>query len=144
MAPDRRELLRRAYEASFYFGDFQQWEAAFDGWEIDPIQIQGETAGVVFHNGPAFHFCKFTQAPVGRDILRRYPGELIAKYGYATTTTPKWDTRQQRFNERIGMTRTGETELVVLYRIDIIRSNLCQQQQSPGQCSQAPNWRSVD
>jgi hypothetical protein len=117
------DIIGRLWETSPLFLTREEFERSLDGWEIDPVYgVSGEVIGVFLVKGPDFHYAKFDpNYQVGRDILRRYPGELITRHGYATTKTPKDDTRQQRFNERLGFYRMGEDEYDVLYRIDKLR-----------------------
>jgi len=101
----------------------EQFGKTLDGWDIEPVLRADGSIGIVFiSRGPEFHFQKFgTDIQASRAHLKKYPGELIAQYGYATTRTPKSETRQQRFNERLGFYRVGEDEENILYRIDHLR-----------------------
>jgi len=100
----------------------EQFEQSLEGWFLDTIQGPNGIAAVFVVKGPMFHFAKFDPTvKATRDHLRKYPGSLIAKYGYATTTTPKEDTRQRRFNERLGFFQTGEDDLDIHYRIEKLK-----------------------
>lgn len=100
----------------------EQFEQTLDGWEIDPVlRADGSIAAVFVVKGPEFHFAKFDGLHASRAHLKKYPGELIAQYGYALTKTPKTDTRMQRFNERLGFYRVGEDDWDIHYRIDQLR-----------------------
>lgn len=100
----------------------EQFSQSLDGWELEPVLRADGSIFVIFVvKGPEFHFAKFGDETASMAQLRKYPGELIAKYGYALTKTPKAATRQQRFNERLGFYRIGEDQFDVLYRIDHLR-----------------------
>jgi hypothetical protein len=100
----------------------EQFEQSLEGWFLDTIHGPNGIAIVFVVKGPMFHFAKFDPTvKATRDHLRKYPGSLIAKYGYATTTTPKEDTRQRRFNERLGFFQTGEDDLDIHYRIEKLK-----------------------
>ncbi len=107
----------------------EEFAKSLDGWELEPILRGDGSVWVVFVvKGPEFHFAKFGEDPARMAELRKYPGELIARYGYALTKTPKSATRQQRFNERLGFYRVGEEDDYILYRIDHLRKkeSICQ------------------
>lgn len=101
----------------------EQFEQSLDGWTLDPVlRDDGSICFIFVSKGPEFHFQKFgTDVQASREHLRKYPGEIIAAHGYALTRTPKTDTRQQRFNERLGFYRVGEDEWDIHYRIDHLR-----------------------
>jgi hypothetical protein len=113
------DLIGLLWEDSPLFLTRAEFEKTLEGWTLDPVYVNGEMVGVFVVKGPQFHFSKFSPAyQAGRDILRKYPGQLIERYGYATTSTPKDDARQRRFNERLGFRVVGEDEYDVQYRID--------------------------
>lgn len=101
----------------------EQFEQSLEGWTLDPVLRQDGSIAIIFvSNGPEFHFAKFgTDIPASRAHLKKYPGEIIAQYGYALTRTPKTDTRMQRFNERLGFYKIGDDEFDIVYRIDHLR-----------------------
>jgi len=112
------ELLWQQSREKLYITQ-AQFEQSLEGWFLDTIQGPNGIAAVFVVKGPMFHFAKFDPlVNATRDHLRKYPGSLIAKYGYATTTTPKEDARQRRFNERLGFFQTGEDDLDIHYRIE--------------------------
>lgn len=101
----------------------EQFEQSLDGWTLDPVLREDGSIGIIFvSKGPEFHFQKFgTDIQATRAILKKYPGEIIARHGYALTKTPKTDTRQARFNRRLGFFVTGEDEFDFHMRIDHLR-----------------------
>lgn len=126
---NRFELLSMLYERSPLYISFEHFSDSLAGWELDPIFFDGGLAGIFVLRGPEFHFCKTNSAyQAGRGILAKYPGSLIAKHGFATTRTPIEDTRQQRFNLRLGFYEVARDEFDIHYRIDQMRSKekLCQ------------------
>lgn len=108
---DRLYITREAFEESL------------NGWTLEPMCRDDGAVGFIFSSrGPEFHFSTFgTGMQATRAVLKKYPGEIIARYGFALTKTPKPDIRQQRFNERIGFYRVGEDEYDIFYRIDQMR-----------------------
>jgi hypothetical protein len=116
------ELIDRLWSDSPLFLTREEFEQSLAGCEFDPVVHEGATVGVFVVKGPEFHFAKWDPLhQCSRDILRRYPGELIERYGYALTRTPKDDARQRRFNERLGFCAVGEDEYDVIYRIEKLR-----------------------
>lgn len=105
------------WERSPLFLTREQFTEAMQGWEMEPV---GDGPAVIFAvKGPEFHFCKLDDAyQAGREILKRYPGELIARHGFAITRTPKDDTRQQRFNRRLGGSIVGETQHDFIFKFE--------------------------
>jgi hypothetical protein len=101
----------------------EQFSQSLEGWTLDPTLRADGSVGIIFvSKGPEFHFSKFgSDIQISRQHLKRYPGDIIKQHGYALTKTPRSDTRQVRFNERIGFYRIGEDEFDVHYRIDHLR-----------------------
>lgn len=116
------DIIGRLWQDSPLFLTREEFQKTLDGWTIDPVEVDGRTIGVFLVKGPEFHFSKFDETPATRAMLRKYPGSLIERYGYALTSTPKEDARQRRFNERLGFYQIMEDEYDIHYKIDRIRS----------------------
>jgi len=130
MQASASELIARLWKDSPLFLTLEQFTQGLQGWELDPIQGPEGIAGVIVHRGPEFHFAKFDPAfQVDRSILKKYPGDMIARYGYAQTKTPIDDTRQQRFNQRLGFVEVARDDLDITYQIHRMRGQQCQSQQ---------------
>ena len=119
----RQECIDLLYAQTPLFVTPEQFQQSLDGWKLDPVFRADGGIGIIFvSRGPEFHFSKFgNDVQATRQHLKKYPGEIIAQHGYALTKTPKTDTRQQRFNERLGFYRIGEDEFDIHYRIDQLR-----------------------
>lgn len=115
------DIIGRLLEDSPLFLSRAEFEKTLEGWEIEPVHGADGVIGCFLTKGPELHFQKFDSTPVGRQHLKRL-AELIERYGYAQTRTPKDDDRMCRFNERLGFYRTGEDEFDIHYRIDRIRA----------------------
>lgn len=116
------DLIGKLWQDSPLFLTRAEFEKTLEGWTLEPIYKDGEVAVVFVVKGPEFHFSKLDPSyQAGREILRRYPGELIARYGYALTRTPKDDVRQMRFNSRLGFFVIGEDEYDLHLRIEKLR-----------------------
>jgi len=121
----RKQCLALLFEQSPLYLTREQFDKTLDGWDFDIVEANGAISMVFVSKGPEFHFAKFDDTPASRGHLKKYPGSLIEKYGYAVTHTPKTDARQQRFNERLGFYKTGEDEYDIHYRIDSLRRRSC-------------------
>lgn len=97
-----------------------QFERGLDGWEIEPVEIDGELAFVAFTKGPEFHFTSFDAGyPITRDMIWTRLTTIIDKHGFATTRTPKNESpRQHRLNKRLGFVEVGSDEFFIHYRLD--------------------------
>jgi hypothetical protein len=116
------EIIDRLWQDSPLFLTREQFGQTLQGWEIHRVHGAAGLAGVVITKGPEFHFSKFDpHYQVTRADLARWPGDLIAKYGYALTRTPKDDTRQHRFNARLGFVKVGEDQYDIHLRITRMR-----------------------
>ena len=97
--------------------EYEHWKREF---EISTLEHAGRIVAVFQNKGPEFHFFTFYGHCFTRrevvDALRA----VIEKYGCVTTTTPRTDPRQQRFNLRIGFKQTGVDNENVYYRLDSI------------------------
>mgnify|MGYP000615519730 CR=1 FL=1 len=94
------------------------------GWMLDAIYDGDEIAAIFIVKGAEFHFVKLNStSKANKAVLKKYPGELIAKYGYAETHTPKTPDfdRQHRFNKIIGFFPVREDDSHVYYRIEKLR-----------------------
>lgn len=122
----RQKCIDLLFSCTPLFLTREQFDHAHEGWTLDPVCRPDGSIGIIFvSKGPEFHFAKFgTDIQATRAILQKYPGELIAQHGYALTKTPKTDTRQQRFNQRLGFYPVGEDEWDIHYRIDQLRKKV--------------------
>ena len=117
----RSAIIARLWADCPLFLTRSEFESTLEGWDIEEVRDANGLA-VVVSKGAEFHFQILDPGlQVTREHLRRWPGALIAKYGYALTRTPKDDERQVRFNERLGFVRIREDEFDVHYRIERLR-----------------------
>jgi hypothetical protein len=102
----------------------EEFVRSLDGYALHPeFNDMGQMIGVVISKGPHFHFATFgVKWKLTKAMLAKWPGSLIDKYGYAETFTPLEDTRQQRFNQRVGFVETKRDDQYVHYKIERVRS----------------------
>ena len=102
----------------------EQYIKSLDGYAIVPeFNDDGQMIGAVIHKGPHFHFILFgIKWKLTKAMLAKWPGSLIEEYGYAETMTPVEDTRQQRFNKRIGFVETKRDANYIYYKIERVTS----------------------
>lgn len=113
-----RDRLWEKAEPSLYISkdEFLYW---LDGWDIEPVEIDGELAFVTLRKGPLFHFESFgTKRLISPKMIRAFLQKIIDEHGYAETRTPKGDKRQHRFNLAYGFQIVGEDELDTIFRIE--------------------------
>lgn len=123
MQAERAECMDLLYADTPLYLAREQFEATLEGWDFCPYFREDKTIGMVFvTKGAEFHFAKFDSAmPITRLHIRNHPGALIKSHGYALTKTPHEDTRQIRFNQRLGFFVTGEDEFYLHMRIEKLR-----------------------
>ncbi len=97
---------------------FLEFHAELEGWEAEVIYREEKPVAVIKRKGPELHFKSFGGYSITRADIKEILQPAWDKYGFAETTTPKSDIRQQRFNERFGFRKVDENDTEVRYRID--------------------------
>jgi hypothetical protein len=119
---DRQALIQVMFKkvSEQLYVTLEQFVKCLDGYDLSPeYNSDGEMHSVVIHAKQDFHFmCLGPKWSLNKDILSRWPGKLIEKFGYATTATPLEDTRQHRFNKRLGFFETSRDAINVNYKIE--------------------------
>lgn len=99
-----------------------EFERRLEGWTIEPVEIDGEIAFATLTCGPEFHFASFgKKKPISLAMIWERLNPIIKRHGYVDVTTPKNDTRQQRFNRRLGFHEVGCDEFFIRYRLEGMR-----------------------
>lgn len=95
------------------FAIFSGWSAeladALQGWEMVPLEIDGETAGIAALDGTEIHFVvspEWRGRAITRARARAFLAPLIARRGYLTTRAINPKPEQREFLERIGFRNT--------------------------------------
>jgi hypothetical protein len=97
----------------------EQFDTNLKGWELEPVVIGGDLAFIVISKGPEFHYHSLgTGHGIPLQFARELTNRLIARHGYAETSTPKDDVRQQRFNRRFGFVAVGDDGFDIRFRIE--------------------------
>ena len=121
MIADVIELLWRQAEPDVFITR-EEFVQGLEGWEIEPVLVDGEIMGAFVTKGPALHFSIFhATRPITMKTIRPRLEAIIAEHGFVTTRTPKDAVRQHRFNRLMGFTPVGEDEFFVHYRLEAIR-----------------------
>ena len=111
-------ILERLYASLNEKPSWLEFALSFGDWVLRSVERDGREVAILATNGPEFHFASFGGYPfTRRDIYDEVFLPLFAAYGCAETRTPKTDTRQQRFNHRIGFQKVGEDDRYIHYRI---------------------------
>lgn len=119
------DLLWDKVEPVLYISK-DQFVDSLEGWEIEPLVVEGEIAFVILTRGPEFHFDSLRtghKIPLSR--IRETIERLIATHGYAETRTPREDFKQRRVNVLFGCERVGEDEYDIHYRLEKIGRRIC-------------------
>lgn len=112
------DRLWEAAEPALYIDkdEFLRW---LQGWDIHPVEIDGDLSFVTLQKGPLFHFLSLgSKRNISRKMIRAFLQKIIGEHGYAETRTPKDDERQHRFNRIFGFQVVGEDDLDTHFRIE--------------------------
>lgn len=113
---DIRELVwERA--SQHLFVPKEQYMAALESWDVEPVMQDGELLLVVMRKGDELHFLTVGSRPIRREVVRAVLAPQLAAYGRVTTRTPKVETRQHRFNRVVGFRQVGEDQYDILYEM---------------------------
>lgn len=93
-----------------------EFDESLAGWDIDVFQRFIRTS-----RGPEFHFVSRGVGHCTRQDIRDCVQPLIDKYGYAHTSTPIEDSRQQRFNRLVGFVESGRDNRYIHFRIERLK-----------------------
>lgn len=117
----RAELLDLLWEAAEpnVFISKECFINNLDGWELEPVENDGELILILLKRGPELHFQPFGK-PIPRRVVHGVIQKVIDQNGYCLTKTPKEEIRQHRFNKIIGFRQVGEDEYDIHYRIDTL------------------------
>lgn len=114
------------HRPSLLFASRAQFEAALDGWEIDPREIDGDLAFIFLTKGPELHFTTLqTGHPMPKAMARDVLQKIIDAHGHVIVKTPRHEERQQRFNRTIGFHEIGGDAYNVHFRMDRFGRGAC-------------------
>jgi hypothetical protein len=104
---------------------FEDFEKVMDGWDIIPLEQNGELLGAVITKGPELHV-GYGIKPQGSIIkhIKATLQKLIEKYGYAITTVENNHPVGLQFCKRLGFYEIKEENSKIYLKID--RCKLCQ------------------
>lgn len=86
--PTREETLRVGWMAGEVEVSFETFEWAMYDWHIQPVEIDGELAGMFTHKGSRVHFCILPQYRgkwATKRRLRHFLSPILRTYGKLTT-----------------------------------------------------------
>ena len=104
----------------------EEYGRRLEGWDIEPVEINGELAFAFLIRGPELHYNSFDtghRIPLKRFVERLW--KVVDQHGYLITRTPKDAVQQQKINRRLGFVVTGEDEYDIHFRLE--RRATCQQ-----------------
>lgn len=112
------ERIWRQTEPSVFISR-REFMAGLEGWDITPREIDGELVGATLVRGPEFHFISFgTRKAFPPALVADCLGPILEQHGFVRTKTPLEDTRQRRFNERIGFRVESADEYFTTFRLE--------------------------
>lgn len=88
---------------------FADFEKAYAGWDVVPLDMNGETVGAVLIKANEIHvgYEKLPRASI-RSHIRKTINALITKFGHVVTKVSKENERGLVFCWRLGFSITGE------------------------------------
>ena len=97
----------------------EQFVGGLDGWEIEPVVINGDLAFAALSRGSEFHFASFgTGAKITRSMINERLKRICDQHGFVITKTPRIGAdRQHRFNLAFAFRLCGEDEHFIHYRL---------------------------
>lgn len=97
----------------------EDFERSLIGWTVEPYERNGQPAFAILVKGPEFHCVSFeTGCAIPKSAIWKRVMEIVDQHGYATTKTPRLDTRQHEINRHVGFVMTGSDEYDIHYRLD--------------------------
>jgi hypothetical protein len=104
---------------------FEDFEKVMDGWDIIPLEQNGQLLGAVITKGAELHV-GYGIKPQGSIIkhIKATLVKLIEKYGYAVTTVENNYPVGLQFCKRLGFYEIKEENSKIYLKID--RCKLCQ------------------
>jgi len=97
----------------------EQYVASLEGWEIEPVEIDGVPAFLFLTKGPELHYASLDTGH--RIPLKRFADriwQVVDQHGYLVTKTPKDDVRQQKINKHFGCVVTGWDDYDIHFRLE--------------------------
>lgn len=121
-APDTDTLLAVAYESMRARSSVtaQQFSDAFHGWDMVPVMVGEDLAGVVMSQGPEIHACilpAYFGRWLSRSVLRRTVLRVLAEHGRATTTVSDGNPVGEEFVSRLGFLPVSSKNGVTTYEL---------------------------
>lgn len=115
----RNDLIECLWQQSapYLFIKREEFFGHMDGWDMEPVAINGQLAFIVATKGAEFHFASLGTHRLPLQLARQIVQRLVDVYGFAMTRAPKEDQRQHLFNLAFGFEMVHETEYDVVYQI---------------------------
>ena len=92
---------------------FDRFAAAFDGWHVVPLAVDGELAATVLIRGNEIHCATKTPGKwITRKRIREFIGDILRTHGTCTTVVMGDNAAGHAFVQRLGFKRTSGGEIV--------------------------------
>ena len=92
----------------------------FDGFDIQAFKKDNEVIGMLMTRGPELHVAilpEYRRRWLSAGLIRKVLGNIIDKYGYASTSVMKDNVIGQDFVERLGFERQSYNNGIIYYRM---------------------------
>lgn len=126
-------LLKMLHKHSCPEEDFEKFAVRFGEWNLTPILVKCEVAGVLVEKEGEIHMVLEPfyrkRSIYWRKGLKGLIQPLIEKYGYVTTTVLKENEETHAFVQKLGFKSTDSSNIFTYYLMEKIvhRRKECQQ-----------------
>lgn len=98
--------------------EYEQFAEAMQGWDVEPVQVDGHVVGAVLMRGPEIHACIKPEGFgrwLSRRVLRDTLVRLVAEHGRAETSVATGNAAGEAFVQRLGFVESGRANGVTRY-----------------------------
>lgn len=98
------------------------YAASLDGWDIEPVLIDGEQVGLMVTKGPEIHFRLDRKKMLvhTRRVIRNYVAPHLKRHGFLTTIALA-GSNDIGFLKRFGFVETKTEGRAVMFRLDQLK-----------------------
>jgi hypothetical protein len=95
---------------------------SLEGWDIEPVLVDGEQVGLMVTKGPEIHFRLDRKKMLvhTRRVIRNYVAPHLARHGFLTTIALS-GSKDIDFLERFGFVEIDTKGRAVMFRLDQLK-----------------------
>lgn len=100
----------------------EAYTESLDGWDIEPVLVDGEKVGLMITKGPEIHFRLDRKKMLvhTRRVIRHYVAPHLERHGFLTTMALA-GSDDVGFLKRFGFIETGTEGRAVMFRLDQLK-----------------------